>query len=322
MQFKHSRLVSDRLFVNACLGGGVLFLAACGGGSGDSADGTPDPARGSEAGISLPAVWSTRALDRSVADIALAGGAASAIAVAYEGSGIQLFNLEGDRTTQIAELETVDLSQGAFMEFGETGLTVFPGIDADGRLVGYAHSEGLPEPAQLDLPIETGGPVTLLCSRALGFDDEGDLEIAFRSEGNRTGTIGTLGTQGDEFVFEAIRELDFPDTADGCALGSTGVEFSVGSLGMATLDRGDSMHTVLLETNGDINLARQGERADPISIRRGISVAVPEPITALDALGQPLGGGYPGGVIVVGGPTGSGDQLVFIDASPMTTPER
>jgi len=322
MQFKRCGLVPARPFVNACLGGGVLFLAACGGGTGESADNTADPASGPEAGISLPAVWSTRSLDRSVADIALAGGAASAIAVAYKGGGIQLFNLEGDRTTQIAELETDDLSQGAFMEFGETGLTVFPGITANGRLVGYAHSEGLPEPAQLDLPIETGGPVTVLCSRALGFDDDGDLEIAFRSEGNPTGTIGTLGTEGDEFVFEATRELDFPGAADGCALGSNGVEFSVGSLAMATLDREGSIYTVLLDTNGDINLARQGERADPIGIRRGISVTVPEPITALDALGQPLGGGYPGGVIVVGGPTGSGDQLVFIDASPMTTPER
>ena len=321
MQFKRCGLVPDRPFVNACLSAGLLFLIGCGqqGDSGTPRDTAPNANNGSV--VSVPAVWSTRPLESAVEDIALAGGAASTIAVIYEDGAVQFFNLEGDRTTDMASLDAGTVAPGTYLLFGETGLTLFPGINQSGGLIAYAHSEGLPAPVELALPIETSGSVDVLCSRALGADDDGDLEIAFWGAGEDTATFGTLGTDGDMFTFQPKPGPAVPASATDCAITTDGVSFNVSGSAIGTLARQSSQHFVFLTPAGALTSAKVGEDATPLAVRDGISVKLPSPVRAMDALGQPLGGGYPGGVIVVAGETDSGHQLVFIDATNLTSVE-
>ncbi|MEM9739309.1 MAG: hypothetical protein AAF829_05525 [Pseudomonadota bacterium] len=323
MQFKRSGLVPGRSFVNASLGAFMLFLAGCGNGAGETPPQPNAPAGlaanpGKSEGFSLPAVWSSRTLDRSVRDLALAGGAASAIAVAYEGGGLQFFNLDGEFTTEIAELNVAEVSAGTYLEFGDAGLVLFPGIDQDRQLTAYIHSVSLDAPVEVALPIETTGPIEAVCSRTLGSTDVGDLELAFWTPDDTIARQGTLGTDGDAFTFNAVQGTTIPEGATGCALTRQGLVFNVSGTHVAALDRKDALRLVFLIPTGRLTLADHGSDAIPLSIRDGISVKMPSQIAAMDALGDPRAGGYPGGVIVVGGLTSSGHQLVFVDTAQLT----
>ncbi|MEL6955435.1 MAG: hypothetical protein AAFO88_02210, partial [Pseudomonadota bacterium] len=76
----------------------MLFLAACGEPSVEQ--GSDTPTEQEAAAPMLPAVWNTSDLEGTVSDIALAGGGASMLAIAYTGGGLEIFDLEGDRLSE------------------------------------------------------------------------------------------------------------------------------------------------------------------------------------------------------------------------------
>lgn len=326
MQFKRRCLVPARTLVNAGIASSVLLLAACGGGDPATTDDAPpsatvngmDMSNSRGPALMLPAVWSTRPLARDVRDIALAGGAASTLAVAYERGGLEFFNLEAERITDMAEVNVRALSQGGYLEISQTGLVLFPGVNGNGDLAGYLHATGLPAPQEITLPVEMSGPVAGLCSRGLGFDRSGILELAVWSDGDARVTRGTIVTDGEDFDF--VPATGAPETggATSCAFIGGQLVLSDTAEALASLTREDSEHLVTLARGGNLSAGRPGEDQTPVSIREGLSVSAPATITALDALGQPFGGGYPAGVIVIAGDTGRSDQVVFVDAAPLT----
>lgn len=326
MQFKRRCLVPARPLVNAGFATSLLLLAACGGsGPADTDDaparadrGDADMADSDSSALTLPAVWSTRPLPRNVRDIALAGGAASTLAVAYERGGLELFNLEAERISDLAELNVRDLSQGGYLEISQTGLVLFPGVNGNGDLAGYLYATGLDAPQEIELPVQLSAPVEGLCSRGITGSDTDIIEIAAWSDGDASITRGRIVTDGDDFDFIAATGAPSPGNATGCAFIGDDLVLEARVEAMASLVRPGSESLILLDTRGDLSTAR-GQVGDmALAIRDGLSVTAPANITALDALGQPFGGGYPAGVIVIAGDTGRGDQVVFVDAAPLT----
>ncbi len=329
MQFKRWRLVADRTLVNAGAASLLIFLAACGGASddpGETGDGAPSTSGGGEAAgldtISLPAVWSTTPLDGPVADVALAGGASSLMAVAYEGRGLELFNLEAERVADIARFAIEDLANGHFVEIDGAGLTVFPGLNREGEIKAYVYGDGLITPAEVDLPVAAQGRIHGICStRATG--EEGDvLRMGYWTQENpRQLQIGVISVNGGEFAWRDVLVSASETDIGACSLEGGAAFSEVGTGAHGALERPGIVARVTLSQAGELRAGREDQALRPLALRDGITVRAPVRPAAMAALGAPFGGGYPGGVIVVAGETGPDTyQAVFVDAGDLTSP--
>ncbi|MEO0466988.1 MAG: hypothetical protein AAF216_10635 [Pseudomonadota bacterium] len=268
--------------------------------------------------LMLPAVWSTTELERRVSDIALAGGGASTLAVAYEGRGVELFNFDAERIAPIAPIAVNAISDGAFVDFGDAALTLFPAISEDAKLVGIVYGEGLVGPQQIDLPIETGGDVIGLCSRRTVFEEDGVLVLAYWTATNWENlNHGVLSVNGDSFVWTPSEPT--PRDGGGCTLPGNGdVIVSPAGTDAVVVDRPDQTYVVSLSDDGALTARTFGGEDEVLGIRDGITVRAPVRPTAIAALGIPLGGGYPDGLIVLSGADGYRDKVVFVDAGGLS----
>ncbi|MEM6947924.1 MAG: hypothetical protein AAF486_07520 [Pseudomonadota bacterium] len=298
----------------------MLFLAACGAGEDAGRPEDREPAAGpapEETELSLPAVWSTRPLAGAIQDLSLVGGPAPPIAAAYAPRGLQIFNLEGEVASETADLGVAQLARGAPIVFGDTPLLLFPGIDSEGVLTGYLFGPGLSAPEAVALPIEAAEPIVALCSQALAGQQSMGLDLVYWASGASAASRGTLEVGGDALSYTTAEPAPLPQGATGCVLDGEDLIFTRAGAQAVLLDRKDAAQFVVLQEGRTFTLGRPGKRALEIEIRPGLSVDVPSPIKAIDGLGQPRDGGYPGGVIVVAGPTPRGERIVFIDTSAL-----
>lgn len=326
MEFKPRRLSARPRNVNAPLAAAlILALAACGAPGDEAGEAAgpdaPAPRDASEASDkTLPAVWSSRPLEGPVRDIALSGGGAPLLAVAYERMGLQFLNLDAERIAETAPYALSAIADGRSAEVAGAQITVFPGISAAGGLRAYVFGDGLLSPIEVELPIESEARALGLCAGAPA-DPEAVLRLAFwTSDAPETLRVGDLGAQGEDFTWTEAETTPSPTPIGSCAFVSGDLEISgSAALQSAVLERDDYAARITLDGEGGLYVAANGGPAEAHSLSDGITVPAPARPVAISALGQPLAGGYPGGVLAVAGETGPGvHQIVLVDTAGLT----
>ncbi|WP_084418755.1 hypothetical protein [Henriciella litoralis] len=328
--FKRPRLSAQTFPVNAGIAGFLLFYAASCSGPQEPTEAPAEPAetetvateaRPPAPANSLPAVWSTRELDAPVRSIGIAGGAGSTFAVAYDGGGLQIFDFDGDRITEVSDHDVLALSDGRYAMLSGTPVTVFPGIAADGQIKIWIHGGSLAEAIQYDLVSDQSGSAIGLCSSPTSSDAGALSNLAYwTEEAPETLVLASVSQSGDELVLETTGSVasDSPITA--CTVsGDQATPYSAPIVGAASLERRGRQTSILVDRSGDISL-KIGD-GDPVEyeILNGITVVVPDEPTALAATGDARGGGYPGGIVVIGGAVAPGDhRVVLVDPSKVT----
>lgn len=331
--FKRPPLSNGNHLVNGSLALCLLFLAASCDNSSNEPDTTveaeateevSDPLEETEAepdGLSLPAVWASNNLDQPIRDIALAGGLGSLIAVTFESGDIQILNFEGERVTEAAQRGVSQLADGQYGLIAGTPLTVFPGIDEAGGLNAYLFGGEIEAPIAFPLDIGSAGRVKGLCAARPLDETDGIMRLAYWTEGAASRLeSGRLVEVGDSLVFLADEpvEADRPITA--CILQPTGATvFSEPVIQAINLERNGRQNLITLDRSGGLTLLSENGKNTEVNIRDGITVRVPSEIASLSGTGDARGGGYPGGLIVLGGAISSTEhRAVLVDPSDLT----
>ena len=331
--FKRPRLSAQSFPVNAGIAGFLLFYAASctgpqepeesasGSASTKVADSSDDTRQDTTPPDTLPAVWMTRELDYPVRSIGLAGGAGSTFAVAYEGAGIQVFNFDGERISEISEHDVSALAQGRYVMISGTPVTVYPGIDAAGDLKVWLHGGGLQPAIQYDLKGAEGAALAGLCASDPVSQDEGLQRIAFWTEAAPAVLqIGDLIERDGELVWTKANEKSVAEPIVACAfLADQARTFSGSVAGAAGLKRLGRETLVKLTPDGALDVSVDGGDITRYDVIDGITVLVPDQPKAIAATGDARSGGYPGGLIVLGGDIEPGDhRVVMVDPSKVT----
>ena len=329
MKFEGRPLSARSRLVNAMLAIGLLFsVSACSGGDSEPAPSTP-PSEPNLGGIvELSAVWSTAALDKPVADIALSGGLSPILAIAYESSGLQLFDLEGERISEVAPYKIKELSTGHAVDIDGTELTVFPGINHLNELNVYVYGEGLVAPVEVQIGADPARDMDGICSDVAVGPDGRLLNIGYWKQGSLDlmtfpvkSEDGELGWIEDPVLLEAASAISACEFFDG-----TAIPFSGDIVDAASLTREGYSGLIILEDSGALQartgtseiVASGGGEQVRLLVNNGLSVAMPDEPTSVAALGKPLAGGYGGGLIVVAGNVGGEDKAIFIAADALT----
>jgi hypothetical protein len=318
MQIKGWRVVAASPFVNAAAGALLLFgLGACS--RQETAPEGPPVAAPIVGGLELPAVWSTRALEGPVRDVAMSTGGGAVLAVAYERGGLEFFDMDGERIGQPALFRLKAIADGRSTTIDDSSVTLFPAITEEGDLKGYIFSPGLLAPTQIDLPIAEERSIEGLCT---GDPSSGGLiRIAYWTLANTMSlTTGVLSENGGDLVWtpEDATLTQFPVTS--CVFAYDTLVASPVAADSAALTRGPYSALLSLEDGKPLQISTDyGLTTTAISVRDGITIDAPRNPTAISAHGTLPAGGYPGGVVVIAGENRAGEhQVVFIDPSELT----
>lgn len=325
--FKRPHLRAAKRLVNAPSALILLFLAtACSPGSEPVAPDTAEaPIESTDSadpgGLVLPAVWQTNDLETPITSIGVAGELGSTVAVAYSDGGLQFLDLEGERVTDKAEMSVSKVADGQFMRLQDTSVIVFPGITFDGTLSLFIHGGALTEPLPFPLDAGTSSAILGLCSAGPTFERDGVMRIGFwTADAPAELKLGRVVEVGDNLVLL----LDEPATANAnisaCVLTDTeDVAYSDPVLSAADLKHRNKTYRFLLDEHGGYTLiTTDGEPVD-FQVLDGITVRPPQIPVAMAGTGDARGGGYPGGVLVIGGETRDGVHTVtYIDPSTVT----
>ncbi len=319
MQFKRWRLSAASPFVNAGLGLSLLFTAAACSKSEKPASKEEKSGVSTETHLTLPAVWSTSIPSGKIDDLAISGGRNALIAVTYEKGGLQLFNMEGDPVAELANFSLRAIATGKSTIADNAYVTVFPGIDHDGALKGYIYGDGLLAPAIVDLPVIEERRISGLCAAPLEGDSLMRISYWMGSSGQmlKTGRLGLV--DGDfTWVEETPTLTEFPVAS--CAFSGNTLIASPSAVDSASLERDSFSGLVSISSDGEVLLSDEtGTDIKTVEIGDGISFKAPTAPIAIEAMGTMLSGGYPGGVIVLGGETAPGEHsIVFVDPSVLT----
>ena len=300
----------------------------------------------------LNAVWATPATPKSIRDIAVVGGSAAIVAVAYDYAGLQIFDFNGDQLSDIAKVNVLVLADGRVFRFGDRTLTVFLGITTDSELKIYLFGAGLSVPVELDFPSEISGSVLGVCTETA--TDRGSperLRMAFWTTENPLrpilGSISTVKKIGKDD--EAIEEFIWMEEYWTNGVPIEGSEYSrrraepfgscwyeptprdhtykprrepTSSRATTVFSRDGQSTKLILNESGRITAVKEGQPTRDYAVVDGISVQVPNRPTAISSLSYPTKGGYPNGAILLAGETSQGNsQVVFIDAGPLLESE-
>ncbi len=322
MTSKCARLKVAPTFVNAALGA-ILLLAAGACSRAEKAPKTaPSATAGTtlDAGAQLPAIWSTGPLDGAVQSLALSSGEAGLLAVAYDGGGLQFYNLEAEPVGEKALFKLKDLAGGGTALIGERLIAVFPGLTPAGELKAYVFGEGLVGPTQVDLKTGESDRIAGVCSGPAG--TEGVMRLAFWTElNNKRLRAGMVKVNGGELNWEAGEptEAGFPITS--CAYTADTLVASPSALDAVGLNGIDMDTLLFIDPSQRVTISTNlGMTQQALSFRNGITISAPVEAQAIAALGSAKASAMPSGMIVVAGETGTGNtEAVFIDPSPLQT---
>ena len=322
MKFEGRPLSARAHVVNAGLAAAVLFtVAACSGGDTAPEQEPESPTAALSEIVELPAVWSTSALDKPVSDIALAGGLSPALAIAYEGSGVQFFNLEAERVAETAPYTVTRLASGVQASVAGADLTIFPGINRDNRLMAYVFGDGLVAPVEVDLNIGADVQAAGMCAGSPNSSDDGLFQLGYWTKASDTFIhSGHISEENGEFTWipnGPALGVEAPITT--CTVTEKGVETSSSDFAdTALLSRNGYEALITLTPSGAISALQSNGALQRVLIEDGISVKMPETPVAIAALGKPLVGGYGGGLIIAAGDVDGESKAVFIAADNLT----
>jgi hypothetical protein len=325
--FKRPHLRAAKRLVNAPSALILLFLAtACSPGEEPAVTDPPEPPVDSvespeSEGLILPAVWQTNDLGTPIASIGVAGALGSTVAVAYEDGGLQFLDLEGERLTDKAEMGVAHVADGRFLQLQGTPVTVFPGVTNSGDLSLFIHGGALTEPLPYPLDAGTDDLIEGLCSAAPTFDRDGIMRIGFWTQGDRRVLQrGRLVEAGDNLVLLLDEPARAADDITACVLtDSEDVAYSAPVLAATELTNRSKTYRFLLDDLGGYTLITGAGDVVPFEVLDGITVRPPARPVDMAGTGDARGGGYPGGVIVVGGQASTGAHTVtYIDPGKVT----
>jgi len=317
--FKRPRLRPVRPLVNVSLAACAIFISACGSEQKPAEDETEvvaptNPVVRPETEVKLQAVWSTRSLSGSVVDIGISGGPNPMIAAALDEGNMQLFDLEGEQLSDPSAVGVEAIADGQAVTLNDTRLTLFPGIGGDAELNIYVFSSELGRPVAIELIADADAAG--LCAGPT--ETDGTLQtIAYWSKADpQTLIVGNLFEAGEVFGWDVI-ETRQQDQDIGACLIVPGreplIENASVSSDLTFLRHADVEKSLRLNEAGELEDVANKTSDRTLSIRDGISVRVPEPIIAMAALWDVQSGGYPNGVIVIGGQADGASKLVFIE---------
>ena len=331
-------------FVNMLASSLILFVTACSD-TDNSIQNVKQPTIGQ-----LNAVWSTPFSQKTIRDIAVIGGSASLVAVAYDNTGLQIFDLNGEQVSNIAPVNVQVLSDGKVITIDQKKVIAFLGIANDSTLKIYLYGDGLSFPFEFDFPTKIYGNVLGMCIDT-EFNVIGQMRVAYWSTSDpllpivgrlRTITVGGNWPKLDHhFIFvEDIGYLDVDneyrleeiendanlrqvESFRSCWFDEGIPKFETTSSRKTTVFSRDGQTTTLvLNESGKISAFENGTLKREYSVSDGITVKFPTHPTSISSLNYPTKGGYPNGAILVGGEISpSNSQVVFIDAGPILKAE-
>ncbi|WP_300378719.1 hypothetical protein [Henriciella sp.] len=332
--FKRPRLSAQTFPVNAGVAGFLLFYAVSCSGPQEPAEPTPDQSQApapeqprdqaEEQAIppgSLPAVWMTRTLDRPIRSIGITGGAGSSFAVAYETGGLQLFNFDAERLTSISDHDVKALAEGRYVMISGTPVTLYPGIGSEGDMKVWIYGGGLSEAIEYDLKGGDGASLAGMCTTRPETGSDALIRIAYWTEASSTMLeVGDLVERNEELEWVKTSELSADQAITACTFTDGEPEtFTSPVAGAAGLKRFNERTLVTLGEDGAIDVRDSEGETERYDILDGITVVVPDQPKAIAATGDARGGGYPGGLIVLGGDIEPGDhRVVMVDPSKIT----
>ncbi|MEO0981743.1 MAG: hypothetical protein AAFX03_03720 [Pseudomonadota bacterium] len=337
MTFKRVRVWPGRRNVNAAAASALLFFAAaCSRGADPEPEAVETPEPPAASGVELPAVWATAALDKPIREAALGGGGEPFLALAYEGGGLQMFNLDADRISPVADYDVLALAEGQPAEIDGAAFTLFPAATAEGGLAGYIFGGQLDAPAEIALPGADGVTVAGVCAGP-AVQPEALFRLAYWTEDAPEILLqGLTGVEDGVFTWRALEAYASPSEIADCTLTGTAaivahdggvvwiensepsaLEGSENLAQTAWLDTANGDYVVARTPAGRLKIAEAGGGFRALSVRDGITMAAPPSTRAIAALGQPRFGGYPGGLIVLAGETAQGHQAVFVDTAAL-----
>lgn len=316
--FKRPRLRPARPIVNVGLTASLIFLAACSGEKPETPEIREDTSVTSDEnvnanGVTLQAVWATSSLSAPIADLAFVGGPEPILAAVLDTGELQLFTLEGDRITSPAALGVAELATGQALVLDEAAISIFPGISQDGSINAYAYNSVLGDPIALD--VLPGLGAAGLCAGA-PIDATSIMQLAYWTDAEPETLIhGHVQQIDGELAWAPITAIKSPDGPITSCIASFALSFETAETAsdLAELVKFDQIFTIARTQDNTLTIRADNMDAKPVSIVDGITVRASEAPTAVAALGTVLYGGYPNGVIVIGGPVGDGHQITFIE---------
>jgi len=325
--FKRPHLRAAKRLVNAPSALILLFLAsACSPGQ-DAVETAPTelPVESVDtaepAGLELPAVWQTKDLEFPITSVGIAGALGSTVAVTYEDGGLQFVDLDGERVTDKADVGVAQVSDGRFLLLQETPVTLFPGITDRGDLSLYIHGGELTEPLPYPLDAGTDDLILGICSAPPVLDSDGVLRIGFWTQGERRQLqTGRIVEVGSDLVLLLNASVSAARDITACVLSeSEALVYTDPVLAVAEVSNRSKVYRFLLDDLGGYSLTNDAGEVEAFSVTDGITVRPSARPVDMAATGDARGGGYPGGVIVIGGENSSGAHMVtFIDPSKVT----
>ena len=313
--FKRPRLRPVCSLVNVGLAASFIFISACSGDREPKAPETPVEQAPNSSVIApnpakLQAVWSTSSLSAPVRDLGLSGGINPVLAGVIDGGKLQLFDLDGEQLTEPTDVGITAIGDGFAATLNELPITMFPGIGSDGSVNIYLYSHVLGAPVALDLIPEANAAG--LCV-GVSADDNALAQIAYWSaEAPSRLMTGDVSVVDDELEWRAGTSKETEQITAACRIGEGVYDWTDTGSDLAVIKNGTAEKLLVLSQSG-VHEFVDGVNGSPITIRDGISVRVPEPIIAMSALSDVQFGGYPQGVIVVGGQVNGDPKLVFIE---------
>ncbi len=325
--FKRPHLRAAKRLVNAPSALALLFLVTACNPGGDTAptESADSPAASADSaepdGLVLPAVWQTKDLESPINSIALAGAVGSTVAVAYEDGGLQFLDFEGERVTDKADIGVSLVADGRYMLLQDTPVTVFPGITSDGDLSLYIHGGELTAPLPYPLDAGTDDLIEGICSAGPVTDSDGVMRVGFWTQGERRQLhTGRIVEAGADLILLLNEPIPAARDITACVLSEAdALVYTDPVLAAAEVKHRNKTYRFILDDLGGYSLSNDSGDVYNFTVSDGISVRPPAQPVTMAATGDARGGGYPGGLIVIGGENESGAHTVtYIDPSKVT----
>ncbi len=325
--FKRPHLRATKRLVNASPALALLFLITACGKSPEPSEPeaptlTPEVTTApSKAALSLPAVWQTDDLGAPISSVAVAGEVGSMIAVTFEDGGLQFLNLEGERVTDKAAFNAAQVADGRYLLLQDTPVTIFPGLTRQGDMTLFIHGGAMTEPLDYPLDAGTDEKIVGICSSSPSIASDGVMRIGFWTEDSpRSLRSGRLVEVSDNLVLLLDEPVQADQNITACLLNETGaVVYSDPVIAATDLQFRSHTYTLTLDRAAGYTLTTKDRIITPFDVYDGITVRQPRRPVDMAGTGDARGGGYSGGVVILGGQTPNGDHSVtYVDPSQIT----